>query len=231
VKDCVTRYNNPGLANPIWAGTEHALLVNGLWYVDPTWQAGAGKWVETDRVTIDGMQSYGNHSVGIWFDYNNTNVIIRNSVVHDNLPVRPGAWWEGTGISIELCTGPVLVENNTLSSHSGPNLIVQSSRNVTVRNNTINGGYLAVQDWPRGANYTTQDVTVTDNRFNNGAYAWAEGGTWNTSSPTTKRISFDYNRWESRGGDLFRWGTTSYRTLAQVQTSLGYERNGTYVRL
>jgi hypothetical protein len=53
VKDCITRRNNRGVADPVWknqttvGGWKAATYVNGLYYVDPDWESGGGKWWAT----------------------------------------------------------------------------------------------------------------------------------------------------------------------------------------
>ena len=228
VKDSITRYNNRGKANPVWAGEEYSLQRDGLWYVDPAFQAGAGKWVRTQGVTLDGVQSYGNGGSGIWFDHLNANTVIRNCVAHDNVPVTsPANFWEGVGISIELCLGPVLIDGCTVYNQGGGDIVIQSSRDVTIRNTHLTGGYIALNDWPRGSEYTLRDIRFENNRFDD-VYIWTGGGTWDESSPATKRISFDFNTWRYRAGQpIVRWGSRDYSTPADVRDRLGFERNGT----
>jgi len=36
--------------------------------MSPDYDGGAGKWMKTSYVTIDGMVSYDNIGAGIWFD-------------------------------------------------------------------------------------------------------------------------------------------------------------------
>jgi hypothetical protein len=228
VKDCITRNNNQGLPNPIWKTDPHAIRgPDGLYYVDGTWQAGGGKWVRTDGVTLDGLQSYGNHGPGIWFDFMNTNVTIRNCTSSGNLPITPARFYEAIGINIELTEGPVLIENCTVTAHAGATLMIQSSRKVTVRNNTFSDGSLGLEDWPRGSDYTLQDITITNNHLNN-CFIWADGGTWSTTSGATKRLTIDFNDYHYPSGKpLFRLVSTDYTSISSVRTKLGFELHGT----
>lgn len=228
VKDCITRNNNQGLPNPAWKNDPHAIRgPDGLYYVDGTWQAGGGKWVRTDGITLDGLQSYGNHGPGIWFDFMNTNVTIRNCTSSGNLPITPARFYEAIGINVELTEGPVLIENCTVTAHAGATLMIQSSRKVTVRNNTFSDGSLGLEDWPRGSGYTLQDITITNNRFVN-CFIWADGGTWSTTSGATKRLTIDSNDYRSPlGKALFRLVSTDYTSITSVRTKLGFELHGT----
>jgi hypothetical protein len=228
VKDCVTRNNNQGLPDPVWKNDPHAIKgPDGLYYVDGTWQAGGGKWVRTDGVTLDGLQSYGNHGPGIWFDFMNQNVTIRNCTSSGNLPITPARFYEAIGINIELTEGPVLIDHCTVTAHAGATLMIQSSRKVTVQNCTFSDGSLGLEDWPRGSDYTLQDITITNNHFVN-CYIWADGGTWSTTSVATKRLTIDYNDYRYKSGKpLFRLVSSDYTSIAAVQSKLGFERHGT----
>lgn len=228
VKNCITRNNNQGLANPVWKTDPHAIRgADGLYYVDGTFQAGGGKWVRTDGITLDGLQSYGNHGPGIWFDFMNTNVTIRNCTSSGNLPITPARFYEAIGINIELTEGPVLIENCTVTAHAGATLMIQSSRKVTVRNCTFSDGSLGLEDWPRGSDYTLRDITITNNHFNN-VFIWADGGTWSTTSGTSKRLTIDSNDYRYMSGKpLFRLVSTDYKTIGSVRTNLGFELHGT----
>jgi hypothetical protein len=223
LKDCVTRYNNAGKPDPVWKGTEHALEVGGLWFVDPLWEAGAGKWSRTRRVTLDGVQSYGNGGPGVWFDYDNHDVVVRNCAVYDNCPVRND--YEAPGINIELTAGGVLIENNVVADNPGGNIVLESSRNLTARGNTLRGSYVALNDWFRGDAYTMRDVTFTNNRMED-TFVQTGGPGWDAGSAVARAIVFDGNTYAGLAGPLFRWGEAAYATLAEVRDQLGLEAGG-----
>jgi hypothetical protein len=224
VQDCITRFNNPGLVNPSWANSSFATQVNGLWYVNADYEAGAGKWSSTSNVTLDGVQSYSNHGTGIWFDYDNTNVVIKNCIVHDAIPVT--AFYEGVGISIELNNiGPVTVENNTIYNCPGGTIDVTSSQHVSATNNILSGSYIALNDWPRGTDYTMEDVSFTHNTMNN-TFIWTGGDNWLTTSGAAKDVVFDYNTYSGMTGPIFNWGSITYQHVADVQSGLQLELHG-----
>lgn len=227
VKDCITRFNNPGLKSPTWAGMAGTSNVNGLWYVNADFEAGAGKWSGTSNVTLDGVQSYSNHGTGIWFDGPNANVIIKNCSVHDAIPIK--AFYEGVGISIELNnSGPVTIENNSCYNDPGGVIVVASSRHVKIFGNTFGGSYLALNDWPRGTDYTMQDVSFTGNRMNN-TFIWTGGTNWLANSGITKNIIFDSDTYSGMTGPMFRWGTGVYQKIADVRSGLGFELKGSQI--
>ena len=225
VKDCVTRRNNTGVADPVWKNSEHALRIDDRWYIDPLWEAGAGKWSNSTGVTLDGVQSYDNGGPGVWFDYNNADVTVRNCTVRDARPVRHD--YDAPGIEIELTAGGALLENNTCADNPGGNIVLESSRNVTIRNNTLRGGYVALNDWFRGEAYTMQNVVFTGNTLD-GTSVRTGGPGWRADSGTRKRLRIDGNVYTRRGNDpLFQWGDETYTTLEAVRRELGFEKNGT----
>lgn len=112
---------------------------------DPGWEAGGNKFVRSKNAVVDGLVSHHNIGSGIWFDINNQNATIRNSISHHN----------GKGIHYEIShTGKIynnLVYKNqyqydTVSfnplkfepnSPSAYGIYVSSSDGVEVFNNTV----------------------------------------------------------------------------------------------
>ncbi len=200
VKDCATTANNTR-SN------------------DPADNAGAGKWNKCDHIIIDGLESANNTGTGLWFDYNNHDITITHCTIHDNHGLKHD--YEGVGLSLELCPGPVLVDSNEFHNNTGANIAIRSSRQITIQNNSLSGSYLDLLDWPRGDDYTDQDFTITSNTFNN-TKIFASGGTWNTSSPTQKRILFAGNTYTNTPQTLFTWGGVEM-DLAEAKKKLGVE--------
>ena len=226
VKDSVIRFNNAGMQNPVWKDGEHAVRIDGRWFVDPLWEAGAGKWMNCRGVTLDGLTVHDNGGPGIWLDYNNSDVAVRNSTVHDSRPVLHD--YDAPGINIELTTGGVLVENNTLHDNPGGNVVVESSRNVTVRGNHFGGGYVALNDWFRGEAYTVRGVQFTGNMFE-AAFVQTGGPGWTSRSAREKSIAFDGNTYAGVSGPIFVWGEETYSTLRAVRDALDFEDHGAVV--
>jgi hypothetical protein len=200
VKDCITSGNNTKKN-------------------DPGDNAGAGKWNKCDSITIDGLDSYDNIGTGLWFDYNNTNITIQNCKIHDNHGLVHD--YEGVGLSIELDTGPVLIQNNQFYGNTGADIGIRSSRHVTIQNNSLKGSYLDIQDWPRGEDYTDQDFNIFSNTFD-GTKVFASGGTWNFLSTVTKQITFAGNTYVNSPAAMFTWGGEDM-TLSQAKAKLGVE--------
>jgi hypothetical protein len=231
VSDCVVTDNNTGVADPAWKGHAQARQVNGLWHVNPDWEAGAGKWLGSDGVTIERMTSTGNRGPGVWFDYENTNAVVRDSRIAGNRGLDRS--WQGEGVRLELNPGPVLIEGNMLTDNEGGGVVIQPNRRVTVRGNTIGGGTAAVilRDTFRGAEYTMRDVSVVGNRFvgrfGGGGVIQTWDGSWSATSGADKRIVIDGNTYDAGAGHLMHWAGRYYDSLESVRAELGFEHGGT----
>lgn len=206
LKDCVTVGNNT--------------MKN-----DPDFDAGAGKFLRSDHVVVDGLVSHDNIGPGLWFDYENHNVEIRNCTIYDNKGLLHD--YSGSGIRCELDPGPVLIEHNRFYGNTGPNIEVNSSRRFTIRDNTFRGSSITLKDWPRGDDYTLQDVTIEHNIFR-GTHIATESDNWDLTSPEIKHISIDHDEFESDGKKhIFQWGKQLFMGLPEVRDKLGFEKNGT----
>jgi parallel beta-helix repeat protein len=111
---------------------------------DPGWEAGGNKFAHTTGTVVNGLVSHNNIGSGIWFDVDNQNATIENSISHDN----------GQGIHYEISYGGKIYnnlvyknqyKNDTLNfdptqlEPSAPmayGIFVSSSAGVQVYNNT-----------------------------------------------------------------------------------------------
>jgi hypothetical protein len=195
-------------------------IANNTKGADPDFDGGAGKWTKTDHVTIDNLSSHDNIGPGLWFDYNNTNVVIKNSELYNNKGAAHA--YSGDGLRLELNPGPVLIENCKFHDNTGNQISIQSCRHITIKNNNFVGSTLDIRDWPRGDDYTIQDL----NFQNNGLKATkisASGGTWNQDSAASKRIKFSGNVYVQPPSPLFIWGGAFY-SLDEAKDKLGLEK-------
>jgi Right handed beta helix region len=201
-QNCTTRYNNT-------AGD------------DPDVDAGAGKWVRSDHITLDGVISYNNAGPGLWFDYNDTNITVENCQSYNNTGVAHS--WSGNGIRIEVSDGPFLIQNNQFWGNTGSQVDIEECENVTVTGNTLTGTNIGMKDWDRGAQYAIKNISITHNVFND-TTIYTEADDWYTNSGTTKNITIDYNTYNTTVSYL--WGTTTYTGLSSVRSVLGFEAHG-----
>lgn len=101
------------------------------------WEAGATKIVRSDGFVFDNMHVHDNYGSGLWFDVENRNATISNSVLHDNKH----------GIHYEISyTGKIynnLIVNNDKqtkqASNTGIGIFVSAAGGNEIYNNTIWG--------------------------------------------------------------------------------------------
>jgi Right handed beta helix region len=236
VKNCITRRNNNGMVDPIWktqttiGGYEAAKLIDGLYYMNPDFEAGGGKYWHTNNATIDGLRANDNVGPGIWFDYQSTNVTIRNCKVHGNRGQDSSHNYQGNGMRFELQDqGPFRVKSNLVYGNSGQAISVEQARNITIRHNTLVGGAVLFRDADRGDEYAIYNISITGNQIKDGFFETREG-TWDASSGSTKRITIDGNTYDNGGGQLFYWADTTYSSFSTIRSALGFELNGKRAR-
>lgn len=145
IKDCISANNNYGMKSVGWscvAGSAncHAIQKNGLWYANPGFESGGGKFSQCNDVTFDHHEAFGNTGPGLWADYNNSNFVITNSSFHNNLGLQQN--YEGPGLAIEISGGPVSIDSNTFANNSGSGVGIWESANVTINNNVFNPAYI-----------------------------------------------------------------------------------------
>lgn len=237
IKNSTTRFNNP----------------NGS-YNSPSYEAGGGKFAGTAHTTIDTVKAYGNvGGPGIWFDWNNTDIVVRNCTVYNNAGVV-GSSWLGVGIAIEISPGPANIYNNNIYGNTGSDIGIWESTNVTVTNNTmsVNQWGIDLRDMP-GRGIHLSNININNNRFifeplapgaawmQQAAFAADQSGigpgpngpentTFTNTSGTVKKITIDYNDYE-QFGQMFWWSNSGvysgYSDLPTIRKTLGFETHGT----
>ena len=147
---------------------------------------GGGKFTRVDGLVIERYQSYENVGAGLWFDYENVGIVIRDSEVHNNITrwngdrLKAGA----AGIMIEVSgvtekgdrsevferNGTVLLENNYVHDNDREGIFIFGSANVTIRNNRAenNGLGQVVLRGERKFPFESRDIVVTGNTFKGG---------------------------------------------------------------
>src|SRR5262245_35697488 len=90
LENCKILNNNNSLLNPPWKDqaisgySDGIWLINGLYYVNPSWEAGGDKIWSSSGVTVRSSESAFNVGPGLWTDYHNTNVTMSGNYIHDN---------------------------------------------------------------------------------------------------------------------------------------------------
>jgi hypothetical protein len=142
--DCESAYNNNGRPAPLWKGSKDAVFRDGLWYANPAWEGGGGKFCCADGLVIQRMTSHHNGGIGIWLDVYNLKATIKDCQSYSNFGVNHN--WEGAGFAVEICAGPTLFENCYARDNTGSSFAVWESRNVTIRNCIAAGSGIEFRD-------------------------------------------------------------------------------------
>jgi len=224
----VTAQNN-GQAGMGSGGSINALVMNSTsqgnnWKgFSPGWEAGGGKFSNTDGLTFVNHTARNNVGQGLWFDSKNTNYLVKDSRFYGNKGLT--ANWQGTGLFLEISDGPGRVEGNTFTNNSGAGVEICESMGVTVRNNTFVNDHLNMRNMTGRGEYKLFDIQVYGNKFKNGF----------VSVPSTiigvggaiAQISIDANIYDISGGStIISWAGKSYKTIDSVRSVLGFEQNG-----
>jgi hypothetical protein len=136
---------------------------------------GGTKLMHAHGVTVNSHRSYNNAAQGLWFDTDNMNVTVANSLLVGNLVAN---------LQLEANEGPVSVQNSSLCS-GGMGLHLINTAHLTMTGNIFynnggvntfqNGGFFlagkpggrAVTNWETGATSTiyTSDTDLENNIF------------------------------------------------------------------
>ncbi len=197
-----------------------------------SWEGGATKFKHTIGSLIENNWVHDNHGLGLWFDVDNYNAVIRSNLVENN-DVR--------GIMYEISYGDTEIYWNTVrnnghaspSEHQAMGILVSNSENVKVYENVVWGSSRAIAI-RADANRSPQvrNVVVADNDVVQGD-GWSglflQNGT-STNVYTSWGNRFTGNTWrlDDLGQRRFRWHDDSTHTASQWR-SYGQDTNGTFV--
>lgn len=172
---------------------------NLLYKFDSYWEAGGSKFWQTDGATIENNEFRYNGGIGLWVDGDCLNFTIRNNYCHHN---------DQSGIFYEI-SGKALIEGNLCTNNGlkyedlwpeGAGILVKTSRDVIVRNNTCIGNDfgIAITSQDEGYSnltpnlrYFVSGIDVYNNTLNNnqrGSGVWDDGSSW---ADTTNDIKWD----------------------------------------
>src|SRR5665213_402395 len=197
------------------------------------WDMQGAKFLNGHGVEVDYSTFTDNLAGGLWFDFDNVNICIQNSVFARNLT---------NGMFIEASPGPVLIYRDRIFDNRGNGLQTANSINGTVRQSTIygNGGaafYIGGQATPRPVRDWETDTKfsllaedwifdgvnfATD--FRSGSTAYLLGTSLDTILPFTSTIWSDYNDWYASADRTPFHIAASQKTFLQWKSMIG--KNG-----
>lgn len=221
--------------NVLWENNEIAFN-NYLNEVDPNWEAGGSKWVNTGNLTVRGNYVHDNCGPGLWTDIDNIGTVYENNRVVNNA---------GVGIFHEISQAAIIrnnyVEGNGLGQDANPacgyrhpfGIYVSSSRDVEVHGNVLvnNDGGIVSQQESRGSGFrgthVVQNLNVHDNdttlQVGYSGFRYVSGLTGNTNirfendSYDVPTLTGQWWMWQpSTGGGLRTW--TQWQQLGHDDT-------------
>jgi parallel beta-helix repeat protein len=228
------RYGLAGSNTTNWIVEDSEISYNNTGRHDPLHDAGGMKFVRADGAVFRGNHVHNNYGIGIWFDYNNRNIVIENNLAEDN---------EVAGIHYEISYDAHIRGNTVLRNGDGSTdrfsrsgILVFASSGVEISGNTLSGndqGIVGLDD-NRGTGdygpFRVTDLWVHDNdvmmqRGGTGLGDWTGSGTVFTSEANNR---FDRNTYRIAGNAKPFWhGSLVNETTWQ---SKGYDPNGTFIR-
>jgi parallel beta helix pectate lyase-like protein len=103
--------------------------------INPSFEGGAGKFTQSDHVTIRNCEAAFNLGAGFWFDCNNSNMLLENN----------RSYYNGSGMEIEISPGPFTARNNVFFANTEAGIASCESANGLIENNTVVGNKYGIQ--------------------------------------------------------------------------------------
>ncbi len=195
------------------------------------------KLSNTRGTLVENLESYENHSYGIWFDSRNTDYTIRDSYFHDNTGFysADGRYVRaGQGMMLEVDWPGGTLENNVFMNNESAGIALVNTSGLTVRGNLFahNEKCMMLYNMGQTSNYTYfpfEDIQILSNHckdWKNSSGIHTPGG---SGTPADHNVFADYNTYEPVANAQFAWwpgpvyGATS---IAQMQSRFGWEAHG-----
>jgi len=191
ITDCKILYNNNGEIDPPWknftiSGYTAVQQINGLYYVDPNWEAGGDKVWQSHNITLANNEAAYNVGPGLWTDYQNSAITMSGNYVHNNRGLDTSRNYQGEGIRLELSkdVGGFNITNNRIEHNTGAGVTLTSVRDVQITGNSFvsnSYGVLLRNDDSRGG---LTNITVSGNTYSgNPVY-----GVWGSKFPLSNIV-------------------------------------------
>ncbi len=130
---------------------------NGLGGVNPLWEGGGSKFVESIDLVVRGNNVHHNYGPGLWTDFNNVNTFYEGNTVVDNA---------GAGIMHEI-SHQAVIKNNIVTGNGYEMLLggiyISNSDDVEVVGNTLENNKVAVLARQADRDVPVENLNVHDN--------------------------------------------------------------------
>ena len=229
MSDCLIEQNNPGFESEATlreARISERLEHEGLWYVNPAWEAGGLKLSSSQQIRFERIEARENFGPGLWVDYANEDVEITACHAHHNRSLNQA--WQGLGIMIEYnAVGSIVIDDCVIEHNEGAGIGIAESRQVRITGNQIRDDELEFRDMQRRSS-DLSGIHLSRNVLTRSSIETSLGE-WSTLSAGEKRLSSQANRW--LGGVRYRWAGQTYSDLTQIQDTLGLEHDSAVEQL
>jgi len=152
---------------------------------------GGFKFLNNRNITVTGQHSYNNQAEGLWFDTDNENITIQDSVLVGSLIEN---------LKLEANEGPFTVIGNSLCS-GGVGVILMDSAGVTLKNNYLFGNQSS------GGNLTNNQNAQVFLAGNPGGRRYTNFQTGATVTSENTHITFSGNRFADSGSGQYLFNT------------------------
>lgn len=92
------------------------------------WAVAGVKSMGIHTAVFQGHKAQGNHAAGFWFDYDNENILVENSIWCGNLK---------HGLFLEASQGPIMIRNSQIFNNNQWGIRAIASRKITIEGNYI----------------------------------------------------------------------------------------------
>lgn len=173
-------------------------LRNNWKAIRDTYEAGGGKFTESENVIIRNHLAADNLGPGLWFDIVNKNITVEKSRFFNN---------KYAGIFFEISPGPITISNNICCANQGGGILIGESSHAVIKDNISASNLYGIElrnlqnrhgrfgdpmNNSTEAMWQTSDITISNNILVKNTRA----GVANTCcylDPTSQRISSDNN--------------------------------------
>ena len=215
-------------AGALFEGNELAFN-NTAGFYNADWEAGGGKWTESQDLTVRDNRVHDNQAIGLWFDIDTKDVTIegnrieandsdgiryeisyratiRGNTIIGNGFKEPTGWVNGAGIMVSSARD-VEVVGNVVDSNLNGIVLRQDNRGsgslgpYVIENSWVHGNQVTMRRGTTGIASTVSDQSVytANNRFEDNHYTVA--GT----DPTNfawRGSELTWTQWQQHGNDL-----------------------------
>ena len=210
---------------------DNEISYNNTRGIDPGWEAGGTKFVQSDGLVVRGNHVHHNDGPGLWTDFNNINIVYEDNLVENNT---------STGIFHEISYSAV-IRNNTVRNNGhqrggwlyGAGILVAHSSDVEVYGNVVENNFVGIAGIDqsrsnppdeRHGTWTLRNLWVHDNTIRQPRAYRAAGIARDDEMYAQHNLRFDRNTYQISSSSVFDYlnrgmATSEWRSAGQDPNS------------